>query len=208
MEILNFTAVEILPSLLDKSKTQTIRPAWEIIKDKKMAVLNFEKKSRPLEWRIEKQPRFKVGDKVKLMWNQRSSFKWFCKEHGHPLKEAFTISGNLGISECGIKYSDLMMETMLIPPPDIFNKLLGTGIIIDIFKIRLANSRIYNFALIQSDGSVYAEWNLRYKDCSDVWEIVSSDGFKSAEDFLNYFDKMYNIAEGREFWVYRWRYLE
>ncbi len=30
MKVLNFSKVEILPSLLDKSKKQTIRPAWEI----------------------------------------------------------------------------------------------------------------------------------------------------------------------------------
>ncbi len=49
MKCLNFTAVEVLPSLLDKTKTQTIRPAWK----------NYYQ---------EKPARFKVGDKVKLYW--------------------------------------------------------------------------------------------------------------------------------------------
>lgn len=56
MPALSFSAVEILPSLLDRSKTQTIRPS---------------------------SPRLKVGDTTTLYWKQRGKYKIFCSKCGH-----------------------------------------------------------------------------------------------------------------------------
>jgi len=58
MQIINFTVKEILPALLDKSKTQTIRKGY----------INFSE---------EKPPRFKVGEQVQIMWKQRSVYNTF-----------------------------------------------------------------------------------------------------------------------------------
>ena len=73
MKTLNFSVLEILPSLLDKSKTQTIRPAWKEIEIKEGVKLDKDRKiicrgikgKRNFEM-IEKPHRFKAGDKVKL----------------------------------------------------------------------------------------------------------------------------------------------
>lgn len=65
MKVINFTAVEILPALLDGSKTQTIRPAFS---------------KHPCGG--EKPARFKVGEKAVLMWNQRSQYSMFCSVCG------------------------------------------------------------------------------------------------------------------------------
>ena len=71
MKILNFTAKEILPALLDRSKRQTMRPAWELYK-------NFNL--------IHLDGRFKVGEEVQLVWNQRSKYNWFNKNTGAEIK--------------------------------------------------------------------------------------------------------------------------
>src|SRR3990167_11483451 len=71
-KILNFTVKDILPALLSKAKTQTIRPAWH---NKLVYVENGKPKEKP--------PRFKVGGNVKLLWNQRSKYKQFCKNCGN-----------------------------------------------------------------------------------------------------------------------------
>ena len=68
MKILIFSVVEILPSLLDKSKTQTIRPAW--------GRFTYSKENEL------RKPRFKVGEEVQLMWKQRSKYKWFERDSG------------------------------------------------------------------------------------------------------------------------------
>ena len=55
----SFSVIEILPSLLNKTKCQTIRPL------PKNGI-----------------PRTKVGSIHKLFWKQRSKYKWFCKKCG------------------------------------------------------------------------------------------------------------------------------
>ncbi len=82
MKVINFSVKEILPSLLDKSKVQTIRPAWKqldyidtgehtlygykniyeniVVKGRHYKIKDFEKGI------LEKPPRFKVGETVKI----------------------------------------------------------------------------------------------------------------------------------------------
>lgn len=55
MKILSFSAIEILPALLDGSKKQTIRSAW-----------------KPHSNNL-KPARFAIGEKVKLMWKSRGT---------------------------------------------------------------------------------------------------------------------------------------
>ena len=54
MKIISFSAVEILPKLLNKTKTQTIR----------------------------RKRRIEQGEEVSLIWHQRSKYKMFCRRCG------------------------------------------------------------------------------------------------------------------------------
>ena len=117
MKVLNFTIINILPALLNKTKCSTIRPAWEEKKDD-VLVGNFPPYGNLYKAQnklIEKPPRFKVGDKVKLLWNQRSKYSWFCSECGKG-----TL---LGGECCNNRY--------------IFNKHLGNAEITEVFKIKM-----------------------------------------------------------------------
>lgn len=80
MKILNFSVTEILPTLLDKSKTQTIRPAWEKIP-------KYTREDYEPDLIAPKPACFKVGEKVKVMWKQGSKYRKFCKECGGPATE-------------------------------------------------------------------------------------------------------------------------
>jgi len=62
MKIISFSTVEILPALLNKRKTQTIRPAWKAWK-LPLGAFTTKQDIEP----IMKEPRFKVGEKVKMM---------------------------------------------------------------------------------------------------------------------------------------------
>jgi len=68
MKIISFSAVEILPALLDKSKTQTIRPLWKdlkVIPDSKIKTVKQAEKIADDTLNPFKEPRFKVGEQVK-----------------------------------------------------------------------------------------------------------------------------------------------
>lgn len=64
MKAISFSEMKILPALLDRTKCQTIRPAWN------------DKGPR--------EARFKVGDNVKFFWKQRVAAKFFCSVCGKP----------------------------------------------------------------------------------------------------------------------------
>lgn len=72
---MNFTAKEVLPSLLDKSKTQTMRKAWHDSFSKRQGITD---KTWP------KDAKFKVGDEVPIVWDEESDEIWFNKESGEP----------------------------------------------------------------------------------------------------------------------------
>ena len=59
--------------LLHKSKTQTIRPAWRMIR-------KFRDDMR--KYPEEKPPKYKVGEEVKLVWHEGSEFDCFCFKCG------------------------------------------------------------------------------------------------------------------------------
>ena len=153
MKILNFSVVEILPALLDKSKTQTIRPAF---KDNK-----------------EKPARFKVGEKVKLMWKQRSKRKLFCKKCGY---NCFQVKNKITEKCDGTTF---------------FKKKLGIVEITEVFKIEMWTG---------NDVPLITGYKLK-----GTYKLARRDGFK---DLFNWFHKKYDLSEPKQFWVYRWKWLE
>jgi len=180
MKILNFSAIEILPSLLNKSKQQTIRPAWKEYKDNKGV-------------EFLKPPRFKVGEVVKLVWNQRSKYKWFWR--------GYICMGKSMLGE-------EVEQTQKILPHHRkwhFNKLLGTAEITEVFKIEMDR-----FKLKMPHPSSFFEYKVddwsRFGQASNY--LAKRDGFNSAEELFTYFDKKYNLSQAKEFWVYRWKWIE
>ena len=84
IKILSFSATEILPSLLSKTKIQTSRPGWTYIGLKTCRCSD----SRHCECEPEfgnAPARFNAGEKVKLVWKQRSQHIVFCRGCGAPM---------------------------------------------------------------------------------------------------------------------------
>lgn len=119
MKTLSFGAVEILPSLLDKTKTQTIRPAWRKLTPKEKTFLRNPS--------IRKTPRFKVGEKVRLYWKQGATPKdsWFCKNCGK-IVELYE----------GLWYHEVPC-IKAIKEQEAFPKILGEGVILSIKEIEM-----------------------------------------------------------------------
>ena len=90
-------------------------------------------------------PCFKVGEQVKLYWNQRSKEKWFCGYCG----KGQTYKMKCGTEICceERRYHPWTKETYNImanstahgwlAPSNIFNKHLGTAEITEVFKIEM-----------------------------------------------------------------------
>ncbi len=182
MKTINFSVKEILPSLLDKSKTQTIRKAFftqdELIKMVRQTGRTLRTTGYILNG---KPPAHKVGDKVKLYWNQRSKYDWFRKCDGTPHK--------------GSAYYDF--SNSLLQYNGLFNKLLGTVEITTVDKIEMC----YN----EQESWIDSEPQMSKKNYED---LARWDGFKSAEQMFKTLDKMYDLSSPKEFWVYRWKWLK
>ena len=174
MKTLNFTAKEILPSLLDKSKTQTIRKAW-IGKASYIKPIYSKQKTQT---NFNKVPKFKVGDKVDIVWDEKSKYTDFYKDNGKRSSFGEHTANN---------------ETLT------FNKNLGTVKITEVFKIEM---RITNgFNIIDWVDTKSPKFSKR------CVELPQRDGFKNSQDMFKWFDKKYELDKPKEFWVYRWKWL-
>ena len=164
---LNFTVKEILPALLSKAKTQTIRKAWNeeatcfwCNKKYKSLIKHCKNNHEELSARsydYEKAATYKVGDKVKIYWNQRSKYKLFCKNCGKPFWNKIDLSKATNEIWCGcdeiiIKYKklnlqpdnmfyDLKKYQEQFLREESFYKLLGEVEITGVFKIEMLRER-------------------------------------------------------------------
>lgn len=113
MKVLSFGALEILPALLNETKTQTIRPAWGKYADignhvfftgpaSKKCIEEAKTDSRYNREECLKKPRFKPGDEIRLEWKSRNSPKgsWFCSKCG---KEAIITPKELPYQHLYVK---------------------------------------------------------------------------------------------------------
>jgi len=157
MKIINFTVIPCLKSLLNKKKCQTIR-------------------SDP-------HPRFTPHEKIKLMWNQRSKFSYFCPKCGKPTKDSELI-------HCENCYS-------IVKP---FKKILGNGVITEVFEIEMSNDYHNKLGL-----NIYDYKKKRYLKETEIIELSGMDGFVKPEDFVKFFKK-YDLRFVKNFYVYRWDY--
>jgi len=193
MKVLSFSAVEILPSLLDKSKTQTIRLLKKIPYPIGSSITGTTSVKS-----VYTKPRFKVGEKVKLMWNQRSKYKWFCAVCG---KGLISKNGKDYFHKSKIEYASENCYGWYA-----FPKNLGEVEITSVFEIEMGKDED-GYSICKLAGKFKGEdtcitWNGQSNDFS------IRDGFKSAYEMFVWFDKKYDLSQPRRFCVYRFRWLK
>ncbi len=177
MKTLNNTCLEVLSALLDKTKTQTMRKAWQT------GYLTRYDETLESHRTIPKDSKFKVGDEVIITWDIDNRKDWFFKESG------LEVLGKITDTEKSVRLLRHPREGNL----PIFNKYLGKAVITEVFKIKagLHNGQGY----IESDDK---------KVIDDTDNIARKDGFKTIEHLLSWIDDKYNLSTPKEFWVYRW----
>lgn len=227
MKQLNFTAKEILPSLLDKSKTQTICKAWiekeltdeqsktyikglqqgtsisfkgELTEEGKEIFKPFlEGSPKNVTLMFKKPPKFKVGDEVELVWDRDSKYWWFDKETGKGVNMDY------------------------FPNAIVFHTELCKVTITEVFEIEISKTKRGTFEsyhlkklYVRPDfqegaeaeklvDKFYFDNGLKNNTFEEIWK---KDGFKSTEEMFAYFDKNYDLSLPKRFFVYRWRWLK
>ncbi len=221
MKVLSFSAVEILPALLDKSKTQTIRPAWE-----KGTIKNLDTGKMMGGFVKPKLARFKVGEKEQVMWKQRTSPKdsWFCKTCGELLTRQEEMVGDIyghkgDYPSCSFSVTKVLLDSIgdnwKRPDCTFFPKILGIVESTDIFKIEFGIADFDRISL----------FNVKFPDGQDivmdahhprVTELAERDGFQkppgdgqdASNPMFEYFGTNYDLKEDKPFWVYRYKWVE
>jgi hypothetical protein len=149
MKAMSFSAVEVLPAILDHSKTQTIRPDWFVCK--MCGVVEGQCPHR------QKLSYYKVGDIIQLLWKQRASptDSWFCKKCGG-------IVDNQSLVCCADEN---------VHPVGNFSKILGTVKITEVFQIEMwetlslfgiTPNTVNQYELFKRDGFKSTEEGQRY----------------------------------------------
>lgn len=192
---ISFSAVEVLPALLDKTKTQTIRPQWKTIciakgkhgkEDiKKDDIVLQHKKCVPYD--MQTLPRLKVGDKVKLYWKMRSKDKLFCSVCGKGIP--------MGLAQ----------RHMIKCKSHGFPKLLGEVEITEVFEIEMGLHYV-----VFKEGENWVKYSVPTTSKEVTWKIqqlAMDDGFKDFIHMFRWFDKEYDLSSPKRFAVYRFRWL-
>jgi hypothetical protein len=208
MKVLSFSGSDetylkyVLPALLKgvetnwkEGKNQTIRPAFKYVK-----VLDTG-----YEAIREKQPRFKVGETVRLEWKSRNSPKgsWFCKFCGQIVEPKTLISGFGTCEMCYPKKSDAVIDGIKVTGiPEkivpVFPKILGYGKIVEVSKINFV--KLENGVFMGSPEGFPTE-NYLYSE--SLMNLAKRDGNWDAETMFKWFDR-YGLEQPKPFTVYRW----
>jgi len=198
MKIINFTATEILPSLLDKSKTQTIRPAWKDIIGKPQKDKLGSNITATFSTTEERPPRFVVGDKVKLEWTGSYTALQLAKGIGMhdrvlgtvEINEVFKIEMNTNFGKYGITHTNL----------DAMIRIMKKG-----YEKEAALSYFMQ-ELAVKDGFGYTGKRSNTIACfPEKGYSLSYESHPTPKEMMfKYFDKNYDLSMAREFWTYRW----
>jgi len=202
MKSINFSCVEKLQSLLDKSCSQTIRRGWKeehsftdydgeteegYCRDCEGSYLSYsEQKNIGL---CDKPAKFEVGERLKLFWKKTSKYENFCRVCGKAVDIKPDKNGEKGDIIINHSCSCPRIEKQCRGEHINFKKCLGEVEITRVHKIEIDKEFIE-------------------RHMSDPLSILSKvEGFKSTIEMFMYFDKSYDLSTPKQFWVYEWRYL-
>jgi hypothetical protein len=220
MKIISFSAIEILPKLLSKEKDQTIRPLkWtcNFCKEKfwsreecdnhiaeKSEVDKFygngNSTSTVYQQDImEPMTRFKVGDKVKLVWKQRSKYGWFCDQCGRGIREE-SVENIREVENTNLPETCSVTDKSI----KLFPKLLGTGTITEVFEIEIKRLDKLHWSIDTPNYHLIAQETLEIWD--EIRELYTRDGFKNPMQMMLWLDKHYDLNTPKRFIVYRFKW--
>lgn len=185
MKVMSFSGSDetylkyVLPALLKgvetdwkEGKNQTVRPAWMTntgdLSSQQIEIMNSLK-----------QPRFKVGETIRLEWKSRNSPKGsvFHTKDGSIVKSMIHV----GTYENFPGWKELY-----------FTKILSVVKITEVFKIEIGKDA-------DTEVGIFFE-GFTGKESE---ELAKRDGFPDAETMFKWFDR-YGLEQPKPFHVYQW----
>jgi hypothetical protein len=204
MKILSFSALEILQGLLDRTKTQTIRPLFcKICTRKDKRVLGTSDQIPDMTPGVfvcgGHTPRFKAGEKIKLLWKCRSKADIFCNVCGKEINQGPWLTGG---------HPKSCLGGQMVEP---FQKILGTGEITEVFIIEMYKEDkggIDAFTVTAGNYTVNPVVPITLEENkARLKSLGQFDGFESQVNMFAWFDKKYDLSHPRRFACYRWKWL-
>ncbi len=216
MKQMNNTCVEVLPALLARTKTKTIRKAWyeenDLIKycpacyedSEKIRLANDEGipiKNDEIPFKRhkhDKPPKYQVGDIVEMVWDSDSDCEDFCNLCGSEIVSGHYLPYVCKNDNCEDTQGSFNLNKIA------FNKNLGKVRITEVFEVKFMK------VAYQHPWGKF-EWDTTWtksRDNENIESLAKQNGFKSAEDMFAYFDENYDLSTPKKFHVYRWGWLK
>lgn len=124
----------------------------------------------------------KIGDIVTMYWKQRSQYPYFCKCHGDCLN---------GCPDSNYENS--------------FSKMLGKGMITDVFEIEMMKETIGMSVKVTTYSIRKGVLSMDFREMKN---LAQKDGFDDENAMFKWFDAKYDLQGGKRFIVYRWEWLD
>ncbi len=226
MKVISFSEPRFVRAILEGKKTQTIRPLFreKLIEDHKVmegfSIGGAEPKTtgKMMKVLLNKEPRFKVGEKAKLMFKQRSTPKdsWFCLDCGSILEVKRPLTkDSVGVPIIKREYWYCKNHGERNPHTNVFPKHFATVRINDVFEIEMGETRKGKYLgfVHKEDALKHAKSLFRMNNtyCYNgiMTEFAIADGFiqhnnQSPWAMLEWFHKQYNLDQPKRFAVYGW----
>lgn len=205
MKTISITDKVFLSSLLAKTKTIFISPAWERLEDAIILQTNkkipFYNKTIP--------PPHKFGEQIEIIWNKNNKYEWFCNRHGNNIITNYSnLDKDFEINDIQAKNFRFGKECNCTPPniyhemdrelfDDLFfNKHLGKFIVKEVYKIEMGkgNENI--------NGGGFYMFKSPVEPIEDTEDYLAKrDGFSSTEQFFDYYNKKFDLSQAKQFWI-------
>lgn len=188
---MNHNCTEVLPSLLNKTKTSTMRKAWKKDlsnpwADEDLIEVNYRTKTVPFKEDNKKPPKYKVGDKVRMAWTGEQ--KEVLKYWDIPIPHHSAKTGRIEFDREG----------------NITKVILGTVEILEVQEIEIGKETVRP----QDDEPFeFCYASINDEEINTI-ELAKSEGFKNPEEMFDWFDKKYNLDAPKRFWRYVFKWLK
>lgn len=220
MKILSFNNIEDIKKILRGEKTQSLRLAQDKAYSLNTIIdAGYGKEADPSKipkkvllgatTYLDKEARFEVGEKIKLMFKQRSKYICFCSKCGAGITSRISFRADDGTWWC-INCKEFV---------NVILKDISPAEITKVFKIEIG-LMTYNYGDSKKPFSTpmfyyikCADKNCPYREKN--WfldnserEMWKKDGFKDdGQGFYDSLNREYSLGEPKKFWVYRFKLI-
>lgn len=205
---LDNTCVAVLPSLLNKTKLRTTRKVKFDVEE-----CGGDEFHAPEYNYVPKPAQFKVGDVIKMIWNDESETEIFCRRCGGEIIRKNYADINQSFAECsfcGVKKAllpGLFVDNEKILSEIAFLQFLGEFRITSIEKIEMGKYRDEYFIKPDDEHNKYRKTTSISLGClrhqKYIENFAKEEGFSSPEEMFRFFDEWIDLSTPKELWSYK-----